>query len=298
MDNVNINNLRGTDFEVYKGKQVTIEGFVSFKDNVGIAIDKIVFECPECSTNITVAQEYDDFQKPKMCTCGRRGNFLVIDKQLRDIGTLYITDPFMERPKKIQIITTGNVVSPESWNKIKIGTKICVEGKLDFDIQKRIMTFSIMTDKIDVLGELSFNEKINIVYKHVNDNFSVNLDKGFYKEMSQRCIVTSDVIEIVETLCKEGRIYLPDRKEIAVITKLDSLAEQISKENTSDCREIILEIITSLEESIADKSIPVWEIFREASKKGIQYNTTATTLDKLSLEGTIFLPKDGFIRKV
>ncbi len=296
MEMLEIAHLRASDVEVYKGKEVKIRGFVSYKDNSSLILDKIILECPDCSTKMTITQGLDD-QRQK-CACGRRGRFNIIDRQVKDVGTLTIVDPFAEKPQKIEIIATSNAISPEKWNRINIGTKICVEGRLDLEFNKKDLAFSILTNDIELLGQLSLEEKSNILHKHIGDNFSINLeDKDFYNEMSSRCIPPSDIPELIEGLHKKKFIYMLNRKEIATITKVDILAENTINANNKDISSIC-GIIERLEDSTIDKSIPVWEIFREAAKDGIDCDVAIGVLNKLKREGTVFFPKSGFIRKV
>jgi len=233
MNELNIDDLRGQDFDIYKGKSVTVMGFVCNKGKTEIFAKEIIFECPECSNKMRMQQTSDVIQKPKQCSCGRRGYFPIREIIKIDMGTFYITNPFSDTPRKIKVVVSGDGVTPLIWNEIRVGKKILVEGLLDLDLDKKHLKPYLRTEKVEIKGELSEEDKMNIIEKYVTNNFSITLD-NLYQDMSDRCLIYPDIMSILEQLHRLRKIaYLPQLKQFIVLTKFDTNQIENNKQDKS-----------------------------------------------------------------
>lgn len=122
--NVNIQDLR----QEHLTKLLCIEGRVASLGEVKPLITNIKYDCPSCGSIITVEQNYRNglLKEPSRCSCGRRGGFKVIKKELTNSCFLQLEDlqnktdnPHSQRIKavlfdgmciseKIKIFTPGN----------------------------------------------------------------------------------------------------------------------------------------------------------------------------------------------
>ena len=66
------------------GKLFTIEGVVKQKTDVRPQVVSSKFECPSCGQVMAVLQPDQSFKEPSRCSCGRKGKFNLLQKELVD----------------------------------------------------------------------------------------------------------------------------------------------------------------------------------------------------------------------
>ena len=79
-----IRNLRSK----HLGKFVAIEGIIRQSSEVRPQAVSARFECPSCGNMITMPQIDQQFREPSRCTCGRKGKFRLLSKELVDVQRL------------------------------------------------------------------------------------------------------------------------------------------------------------------------------------------------------------------
>ena len=90
------------------GKMISIEGIVRQASEVRPLVTNAKFECPSCGTIISVLQIDKKFKEPSRCSCGRRGGFKEISKDMVDAQVLTIEEASDnlhggEQPKRMTI---------------------------------------------------------------------------------------------------------------------------------------------------------------------------------------------------
>lgn len=134
---VRIRNLRAK----HMGKFLWIDAIIKSASEVRPQIYEAIFECPDCMTKLTVLQETNIVQKPTVCTCGRRGDFKLVDKKMFDIRWLVGVEPFEittgERPGEIGIFLKEDLTTPRMQKKTDPGNKLKIMGVLK-ELPKRI----------------------------------------------------------------------------------------------------------------------------------------------------------------
>jgi replicative DNA helicase Mcm len=114
-------------------KLIEIEGLVRQKSDVRPQVTSARFECPSCGNIITVLQLDTKFNEPSRCSCGRRGKFRLISKELVDAQKLVLEEApddleGGEQPKRLNIFLKSDLVSPMSDKKTNPGSRIKVSG--------------------------------------------------------------------------------------------------------------------------------------------------------------------------
>lgn len=127
--NMQIRDIRSN----HLGKLIAIEGLVRQKSDVRPQVTSARFECPSCGNIITVLQLDTKFNEPSRCSCGRRGKFRLISKELVDAQKLVLEEAPEdleggEQPKRLSIFLKSDLVSPMSDKKTNPGSRMQVIG--------------------------------------------------------------------------------------------------------------------------------------------------------------------------
>jgi len=153
-----IRNIRSNQI----GKLVEIEGLVRQKSDVRPQVTSARFECPSCGNIITVLQLDTKFKEPVRCSCGRKGNFRLISKELVDAQKLVLEEAPEdleggEQPKRLNVFLKSDLVSPMSDKKTNPGSKIKVGGIIK---EVPIEIAGIRTTRFDLLSDANNVEPI------------------------------------------------------------------------------------------------------------------------------------------
>ncbi len=128
---IQIKNIRSEHLDRF----VEIQGIVRQKSDVRPIATTAVFECPSCGHEITVMQFEEKFAEPKMCGCGRKGKFLLVQKNLVDAQRLVLEEApdnldGGEQPKRMNIILKEDLVSPLSERQTNPGSRVIITGMI------------------------------------------------------------------------------------------------------------------------------------------------------------------------
>lgn len=124
-----ISNIRS----LHIGKFLLIEGIVRQKSDVRPQVVSARFECPQCGNIIPILQLETTFREPSKCSCGRKGKFVLLGKELVDAQKLVLEEAHEnleggEQPKRISVFLKDDLVSPLSEKRSAPGTKVRVIG--------------------------------------------------------------------------------------------------------------------------------------------------------------------------
>jgi replicative DNA helicase Mcm len=128
---VHIRNIRSR----HLNELIVIEGIIRQASDVRPQVVNAKFECPSCGTIISVLQIDKKFREPSRCSCGRRGGFKLISKEMVDTQRLIIEEaPDMltggEQPKRINVFVKEDLVEPKMEDKTTPGARIKSIGVL------------------------------------------------------------------------------------------------------------------------------------------------------------------------
>jgi len=117
------------------GKLISIEGIVRQASEVRPQVVNARFECPSCGTIISVLQMDKKFKEPSRCSCGRRGGFREIGKDMVDAQRLVIEESpdnleGGEQPKRMNVFLKEDLVEPKMEEKTTPGSRVKIIGVL------------------------------------------------------------------------------------------------------------------------------------------------------------------------
>jgi len=117
------------------GKMICIEGIVRQASEVRPLVTNAKFECPSCGTIISVLQIDKKFKEPSRCSCGRRGGFKEISKDMVDAQVLKIEEASDnlsggEQPKRMTIFLKEDLVEPNMEIRTTPGSRVKIIGVL------------------------------------------------------------------------------------------------------------------------------------------------------------------------
>ena len=114
-------------------KLVCLQGLIRQKSDVRPQVTSARFECPICGNIMNVLQLDGTFKEPSKCSCGRKGKFVMLDKELVDAQGIVLEEASEnleggEQPKRFNVLLTGDLVSPLSEKRTSPGSKVEVVG--------------------------------------------------------------------------------------------------------------------------------------------------------------------------
>ncbi|HKL23597.1 MAG TPA: minichromosome maintenance protein MCM [Candidatus Nanoarchaeia archaeon] len=114
---------------------IVLEGIIRQSSDVRPQVVNAKFECPSCGTIISVLQMEKKFREPTRCSCGRRGAFRLLSKEMVDTQRLIIEEaPDMlhggEQPKRINVFVKEDLVDPKMEERTTPGSRAKVIGIL------------------------------------------------------------------------------------------------------------------------------------------------------------------------
>jgi len=128
---IRIRNIRAR----HLGQMLAIEGLVRQASDVRPQVVNAKFECPSCGTILSVLQIERRFREPSRCSCGRKGGFRLVSKEMVDAQRLVIEEAPEtlvggEQPRRISVFLKEDLVEPKMEEKTTPGSKVRIIGVL------------------------------------------------------------------------------------------------------------------------------------------------------------------------
>ncbi len=128
---IKVRNIRSKNLN----EMIVIEGIIRQASDVRPQVVNAKFECPSCGTLMSVLQIEKKFREPSRCSCGRRGGFKLISKEMVDTQRLVVEEAPEslsggEQPKRINVFVKEDLVEPRMEEKTTPGSRIKVIGVL------------------------------------------------------------------------------------------------------------------------------------------------------------------------
>ena len=130
-------------------KMIAIQGIVRQASDVRPQVVNAKFECPTCGTIISVLQIEKKFREPTRCSCGRKGQFRLMSKEMVDAQRLVIEESPEslaggEQPRRMNVFLQEDLVEPRMEEKTTPGARVQAIGILK-EIPVPLQTGSIST---------------------------------------------------------------------------------------------------------------------------------------------------------
>ncbi|MBD3247283.1 AAA family ATPase [Candidatus Pacearchaeota archaeon] len=128
---IKIRNIRSK----HLNELVVVEGIIRQASDVRPQVVNAKFECPSCGTVISVLQMEKKFRNPSRCSCGRRGGFKLLSKEMVDTQRLVVEESPEsltggEQPKRINVFVKEDLVEPKMEEKTTPGSRVKIIGIL------------------------------------------------------------------------------------------------------------------------------------------------------------------------
>lgn len=128
---IKVRNIRSK----HLNEMIVIEGIIRQASDVRPQVVNAKFECPSCGTIISVLQIEKKFREPSRCSCGRKGGFKLISKEMVDTQRLVIEESPEslsggEQPKRINVFLKEDLVEPKMEEKTTPGSRVKTIGVL------------------------------------------------------------------------------------------------------------------------------------------------------------------------
>lgn len=174
-------------------KFMAMEGIVRQASDVRPHVTLAKFECPSCGNTMTIPQLESTFREPTRCSCGRKGKFRLLSKDLVDIQRLLVEESPEsleggEQPKRMPIFLKEDLVEPKMEKKTTPGSKVRV-----FGIVKEVplpsksggtsTTYDLMIDAIFIEPIEEAYEEIQIGQEEVGEIKKLAADPRIYEKL-------------------------------------------------------------------------------------------------------------------
>jgi replicative DNA helicase Mcm len=164
-----IRNIRSKHLQ----KLFTFTGVIRRKSGVKPQVTTARFECPSCGNTLAVLQldANKKFKEPSRCSCGRKGKFRLLHKELVDAQSVVIEEAPEDldggdQPKRINVFLTNDLVSPLSERRTSPGTKVSIVGVIkEVPI---ILRSGVQSTVFDLLIEANYMTPVEENYADLN----------------------------------------------------------------------------------------------------------------------------------
>lgn len=194
------------------GTMISVEGIVRQSSEVRPQVVNAKFECPSCGTIISVLQLESKFKEPTRCSCGRRGGFRELAKDMVDAQRIVLEESpdslqGGEQQKRIQVFLKEDLVDPKMELRTAPGSKVNVIGVLK---EVPIITATGVQTRFDLAIEAN-----NLIpLEESFDDLTISEeDERSIKELAAR----HDVIDkIVQSIAPSVKGYPEIKKALAM----------------------------------------------------------------------------------
>ena len=187
---VMIRDIRSTHLQ----KFIQISGIIRQKTDVRPQVTTARFECPSCGNTMTVLQLDTKFREPTKCSCGRKGRFRLMGKEMIDAQKIVLEEApedieGSEQPKRMDIFLKQDLVSPMSEKKTNPGSKNIITGILkEVPILARdggkLTRFDLMIEANHVESVAENFSELNITPEEIREIREVAEDPKIYKKIT------------------------------------------------------------------------------------------------------------------
>ncbi len=185
-----IRNIRSIDLD----SLIVIEGIVRQASDVRPQVVSAKFECPTCGNLLSVLQVDQAFKEPTRCSCGRKGHFRLVKKDMVDAQRIVLEESpeTLEggsQPKRLQIFLQDDLVEPRMEKKTTPGTRVRVIGILKevpillrTGAHSRMFELALEANNIEQIEETF--EEIDISEEDLEKIKELSKDKDLFKKLT------------------------------------------------------------------------------------------------------------------
>jgi replicative DNA helicase Mcm len=184
-----IRNVRSADLF----SMIIIEGIVRQASDVRPQAVSAKFECPTCGNMLSILQIDQAFKEPSRCSCGRKGHFKLLKKEMVDAQRIVLEEsPDMldggSQPKRLQVFLQEDLVEPKMEQKTTPGTRVRVIGilkevpiLLKSGAPSRMFDLAVEANNIEPVQETF--EDIDINEEELKEIKKLSNDKNIFEKL-------------------------------------------------------------------------------------------------------------------
>lgn len=115
------------------GKLLAFDGVVRNKSEVRPQMAEAKYECPSCGNIFNILQIESKISEPTRCSCGRKGKFHLMSKELWDAQMMVLEEVPEQieggaQPKRMNVLLKNDLVSPLTEKRTNPGARVYVTG--------------------------------------------------------------------------------------------------------------------------------------------------------------------------
>src|SRR3989339_1539758 len=170
-----------------------IEGIVRQASDVRPQVVNARFDCPNCGAVLSVLQIDNKFREPSRCTCGWKGPFRIISKEMVDVQRIVIEESpdtleGGEQPRRINIFLKEDLVDPKMEERTTPGSRVKIFGVLKeiaVPLKTGISTrYDIAIQANNTIPMEESFEELNISEEDVKQILELAADPNLFKKLS------------------------------------------------------------------------------------------------------------------
>ncbi len=166
---IKIRNIRAK----HLNQLIAVEGIIRQASDVRPQVVNAKFECPACGTIISVLQIEKRFREPSRCSCGRKGQFTLVTKEMVDAQRIVIEESPEslsggEQPRRISVFLKEDLVEPKMEEKTTPGARVKIIGVL------KEVPVPLQTGAISTRFDLAIESNNIIPLEETFEEFEIN----------------------------------------------------------------------------------------------------------------------------
>lgn len=189
--NVKIREIRAKNLD----QLLAVEGIVRQASDVRPQVVNAKFECPTCGAILSVLQIDRKFREPSRCSCGFKGSFRLLSKEMVDTQRLVIEESpdsldGGEQPRRINVFLKEDLVDPKMEDRTTPGSKVRILGVLK-EVPVPLQTGAIST-RFDIAIEANNTipleesfESLDINEEEIKEILEIAADPYLHKRLTQ-----------------------------------------------------------------------------------------------------------------
>ena len=156
---------------IHLDRFLAIEGLVRQTSDVRPQVTSAKFECPSCGNTMLLLQIDTQFREPSRCSCGRKGKFRLIHKDLIDAQRIVLEEAPEtleggEQPKRLAVFLKGDLVDPKMEKRTAPGTKVKITGVVK-EVAMPLRTGGHST-RYDIVMDSNYIEPVEETFEEMN----------------------------------------------------------------------------------------------------------------------------------
>lgn len=194
---------------------IWIEGIVRQASDVRPQVVNAKFECPSCGAILSVLQIDRKFREPPRCSCGWKGTFRLMSKEMVDTQRLVVEESpdsleGGEQPRRINVFLKEDLVDPRMEERTTPGSKVKIFGVL------KEVPVPLQTGAISTRYDIAIEANNTIALEETFENLDIQEDE--IKEILEIASSPNVTTRLIQSIAPS--IYGFDRIKEAVLLQL------------------------------------------------------------------------------